>query len=163
MSLSELKFVSEFYVCEAKGVVVEVTDQNYDQLVREGSWMLVVTASWCPHCKQLEPTWEKLAEKLEGKGIRVGQIDGPEQKILARRLQITGFPHIFHVDKQGKIREYGERPRQLDKVRHTHTERERDRERETDRQTERQIDRERCENGVYTASHSTQVCSRHVF
>jgi thiol-disulfide isomerase/thioredoxin len=109
-------FVCDFDVCEAKGVVVEITDQNYDQLVREGPWMMVVTASWCPHCKQLEPTWSKLAEKLEAKGTKVGQIDGPEQRILARRLQITGFPHIFHVDKHGKIREYGERSRQLEKL-----------------------------------------------
>ena len=101
-------------VCEAKGVI-EVTDRNYDAFVRDGPWMIVVSASWCPHCKQLEPTWEKLAEKLEGK-VKVGKIDGPDQKVLARRLQISGYPTIFHIDKEGKIRDYGERPRELDKL-----------------------------------------------
>ena len=98
-----------------EGKVVEITDRNYDALVHDGPWMIVVSASWCPHCKQLQPTWEKLAEKLEGK-TKVGKIDGPEQKIVTKRLHIKGFPTIFHIDKKGKIRDYGEKSRDLEKV-----------------------------------------------
>lgn len=95
------------------GKVVEITDLNFDAMMKQGPWMVVVSASWCPHCKQLEPTWTRLAEKLRGK-VRVGKIDGPENKILAKRLHITGYPTIFHVDRQGKIRDYGDRQRDLD-------------------------------------------------
>jgi len=98
-----------------EGKVVEITDRNYDALVHDGPWMIVVSASWCPHCKQLQPTWEKLAEKLEGK-TKVGKIDGPEQKIVTKRLHIKGFPTIFHIDKKGKIRDYGEKSRDLEKL-----------------------------------------------
>mmetsp|Transcript_11404 Transcript_11404/g.29401 ORF Transcript_11404/g.29401 Transcript_11404/m.29401 type:complete len:246 (-) Transcript_11404:222-959(-) len=97
------------------GLVVEITAKNYDTVVYEGPWMVVVSANWCPHCKQLEPTWTRLAERLEGK-VRVGKINGPEQEILTRRLHVAGYPTIFHVDKQGKIRDYGERSRELEKL-----------------------------------------------
>ncbi len=100
---------------EGEGVVVEITAKNYDTVMHEGPWMVVVSATWCPHCKQLEPTWTRLAERLEGK-VRVGKINGPEQDILTRRLHVAGYPTIFHVDKQGKIRDYGERSRELEKV-----------------------------------------------
>ncbi|QDZ24093.1 thioredoxin domain-containing protein [Chloropicon primus] len=97
------------------GEVVEITDSNYDNLIHDGPWMVVVSASWCPHCKQLEPTWVKLAEKLRGK-VRVGKIDGPENKILSKRLHVVGYPTIFHVDRKGLIRDYGDQARDLEKL-----------------------------------------------
>jgi len=99
----------------AEGEVVEITDTTYDSLMRKGPWMVVVSASWCPHCKELEPTWKKLAEKLRGK-TRVGRIDGPENTILAKRLHVSGYPTIFHVDRDGNIRDYGDKPRSLEKL-----------------------------------------------
>merc|ERR1739848_778794 len=56
-----------------------------------------------------------MGEKLEGK-TKVGKIDGPEQKIVTKRLHIKGFPTIFHIDKKGKIRDYGEKSRDLEKT-----------------------------------------------
>ena len=103
--------------------MIELTGGNYDSMIAQDNqaivkpWMIMVYSTWCPHCVQLEPTWEKLAEKLEGR-VRVGKINGPKETTLMKRLHITAFPTILHVDEFGEMRPYGDRSRDLNEVSH---------------------------------------------
>ena len=68
-----------------------------------------VYATWCVHCKQLEPVWRELARELQSE-VYVGKIDGEKERALANRLSANkGFPTIILLH-QNKMRFYsGER------------------------------------------------------
>ena len=59
--------------------------------------MVEFYAPWCGHCKALEPEWNEAATKLKGK-FKFAKVDATEQKGLAQRFQIQGYPTIFFWD-----------------------------------------------------------------
>jgi len=67
--------------------VVELTEENFDSLISEGTWMIEVFAPWyelnrfiyktfprCSHCRKVRPIWEELATTLKPEDIRVGSV-----------------------------------------------------------------------------------------
>lgn len=56
-------------------------------------WILSFTASWCSHCKALEPEWNKAATELKGK-IKVAKVDATTSPKLASRFGVNGYPTI---------------------------------------------------------------------
>eukprot|EP00798_Chlamydomonas_sp_ICE-L_P011106 gene11106-18723_t len=80
--------------------VVELTDDNFDETVKDGVWMVDIYAPWCSHCRQLEPIWKKLAEETSEHGIQVAKIDGSKEKVLMRRFGATAFPSIYLMRDQ---------------------------------------------------------------
>ena len=96
------------------GEVIELNDNNFDTYINKGSAeqlpvIIDVYATWCVHCKQLEPVWEQLAQELKSE-VYVGKIDGEKERALANRLSANkGFPTIILLH-QNKMRLYtGER------------------------------------------------------
>ena len=96
------------------GEVIELNDSNFDTYINKGSAeqlpvIIDVYATWCVHCKQLEPVWEQLAQELKSE-VYVGKIDGEKERALANRLSANkGFPTIILLH-QNKMRLYtGER------------------------------------------------------
>jgi protein disulfide-isomerase A6 len=52
-------------------------------------------APWCGHCKQLAPTWEKLATAFDGeKRVVIAKVDADAHRSLGERFGVTGFPTI---------------------------------------------------------------------
>ncbi|XP_023690500.1 protein disulfide-isomerase A6 [Paramormyrops kingsleyae] len=92
----------------SKKDVMELTDDNFDQLVlaSEEVWMVEFFAPWCGHCKNLEPEWAAAAtdvrEQTKGK-VRLGAVDATVHQGLSSRYGIRGFPTI-------KIFRKGEEP-----------------------------------------------------
>lgn len=72
-----------------------ITNENFDALVDNSTdvWLLEYYAPWCGHCKQLAPTYKKVATSLKGK-VRVGAIECDANPELAKRAGITGFPSL---------------------------------------------------------------------
>ena len=99
------------------GEVIELNDGNFDKYVNKGTAeqlpvIIDVYATWCVHCKQLEPVWRELARvTIE---VYVGKIDGEKERALANRLSANkGFPTIILLH-QNKMRFYsGERSSRL--------------------------------------------------
>jgi len=96
------------------GEVIELNDNNFDKYINKGNTeqlpvIIDVYATWCVHCKQLEPTWKELARELKSE-VYVGKIDGEKERALANRLSANkGFPTIILLH-QNKMRVYsGER------------------------------------------------------
>lgn len=76
-----------------------LTSSTYDQ-VNRGIWFVEYFASWCGHCRNMAPEWEKAAAALKGI-VQVAAIDAGSEKINVQGIQ--GFPTIrFLVNGQEK-------------------------------------------------------------
>eukprot|EP00435_Cladocopium_sp_Y103_P047919 s742_g14.t1 len=64
-------------------------------------WAVKFYAPWCGHCKVLAPTWEDLAEKLQGE-VKVGKVDCTESAFLGNLFGIRGFPTL-KIISEGKM------------------------------------------------------------
>jgi len=86
-----------------KSKVVKLTSKNFKSLVVDSKdvWFVEFYAPWCGHCKNLAPTWEKLATALEGM-IKVGAVDMTTDQDAGAPYDVKGFPTIkfFGADKR---------------------------------------------------------------
>jgi len=84
-------------------MVVEFTDQNFDQEVLKNDKLVLVDfwAPWCGPCRMMEPIIEELAKKMEGK-IKIGKINVDENSETAIKYEIMSIPAL-KIFKDGKI------------------------------------------------------------
>ena len=61
----------------------------------------------CGFCNKFEPIWESLKKKL--KGINLVKINGPQNKKLARKFKVTGYPTIILIKGKYNIVYQGKR------------------------------------------------------
>ncbi|CAN0527332.1 unnamed protein product [Rangifer tarandus platyrhynchus] len=80
------------------GSVYHLSDEDFDQFVKEHSSVLVMFhAPWCGHCKKMKPEFENAAEVLHGEGESSGvlaAVDATVNKALAERFHISEFPTL---------------------------------------------------------------------
>ncbi len=83
--------------------VKEFTDANFDQEVLKSSQPVLVDfwAEWCPPCKALGPTIDKLAADYAGK-VTVGKVDTDSNRDVSIKYGINSIPTIL-VIKDGQI------------------------------------------------------------
>lgn len=84
---------------------------TYDQMTRSSQNVLVeFYATWCPHCRDMEPVVEQLKEMLKGQ-VEIVQLDIDKNQEAADSEEITGTP-TFILYKGGRQvwRESGEMP-----------------------------------------------------
>mmetsp|Transcript_20789 Transcript_20789/g.30787 ORF Transcript_20789/g.30787 Transcript_20789/m.30787 type:complete len:465 (-) Transcript_20789:26-1420(-) len=90
--------------------VVNLGDSDFDAHLAEKKFVLAeFYAPWCGHCKALAPEYEKAAEQLAGEEIEGGlslvAVDATENKDLASKFEVQGFPTLkWFVD--GEPSEY---------------------------------------------------------
>jgi len=59
-------------------------------------------APWCPHCKDMMPEWEKLAQKHSGSSVlKVRKVDSDASPDEAKEHKVDGYPTII-LFKNGK-------------------------------------------------------------
>lgn len=75
-----------------------------DFLARHRHSMVEYYAPWCGHCKKLAPQYDLVAQKLKGR-VGFGVVDGTQERALANRYNVSGYPMLFwHVS--GQVIEY---------------------------------------------------------
>ena len=99
--------------------VIELNAKNFEKETQAnsgattGDWMIKFYAPWCGHCKKLAPTWEEVATRLVGE-INVAKVDASQDRSLATRFDIKGFPTVLFL-RQGKVYKF-RGPRTADKL-----------------------------------------------
>jgi putative thioredoxin len=85
--------------------VVDVTAENFDKVVVEGSRERPVVidfwAPWCGPCRALGPRLEALAAERAG-GFLLAKINTDENQELAQAFQVEGIPAVYAV-RNGKV------------------------------------------------------------
>jgi thioredoxin 1 len=83
--------------------VKEFTDTNFEAEVLKSATPVLVDfwAEWCPPCKKLTPTIEKLAADYVGK-VKVGKLDTDSNRDVSLKYGISSIPTIL-VFKDGQI------------------------------------------------------------
>jgi putative thioredoxin len=77
--------------------VVEIDENNYQQVVIEGSYQVPVLvdfwASWCQPCQMLMPLLAKLADEYQGRFV-LAKINTEEQQAIAAQFGIRSIPTV---------------------------------------------------------------------
>jgi len=95
-----------FIVHARAETVLTLTEAIFDTHLKENARTLVeFYAPWCGHCKKLAPEYEKAAERLKASGVPLAKIDATEEKELATRYNVRGFPTLLWFE-DGNRNEY---------------------------------------------------------
>ena len=83
--------------------VILVTSENIDEEIKKGPLFVNFYATWCDHCKDLRPTWEKFATyaKRNDRPYRVAKVNTANDHEIATKYRVTGFPTIMFF-KEGR-------------------------------------------------------------
>lgn len=84
--------------------VVTLNEDNFNELTKQGSWLLDFYAPWCSFCNRLSSIWEQAARKLQGK-VQFGKIDCTVEKGLQSRFGIKSYPTLKFW-RDGEARTY---------------------------------------------------------
>jgi len=92
---------------KSEGIYV-LTENNYDQAVKEFEYLLVYFyAPWCGHCKALGPEFVKAGQLLKERdsNIKLGKVDGTEEEGLMDKHGVTGYPTL-KLYRKGEMVKY---------------------------------------------------------
>ena len=73
---------------------VILTNQNFEEEVKEGLVLVDFFATWCGPCKMMEPVISKIAEEYKGK-VKVGKVNVDDENELAMKYQISSIPTLI--------------------------------------------------------------------
>ncbi|KAI4463825.1 protein disulfide-isomerase a6 [Holotrichia oblita] len=95
--------VETFALYPSSSDVILLNPNNFDSLVvnNDEVWIVQFFASWCGHCQQLVPEYQKAATALKGV-VKVGAINADEHKDFGKRFDVRGFPTIKIFGKNKK-------------------------------------------------------------
>ncbi|MGD9494678.1 MAG: thioredoxin [Armatimonadota bacterium] len=87
----------------ASGEIMAVTEDTFEAQVLQSSVPVLVdfTADWCPPCRMLHPTLEKIADEYAGR-LRVVQVNVDQAPGLANKYGVRSIPALF-VISEGKV------------------------------------------------------------
>jgi len=83
------------------GKYIELTKENFDEVVSKGVSLVDFWAPWCGPCRMIAPVIEELAEDYEGKA-NICKVNTDEQQEIAVKFGIRSIPTILFF-KDGEI------------------------------------------------------------
>jgi len=89
----------------ADGDTTVLTADDFAKVTGKGLTFVKFYAPWCGHCKNLAPTWDKLAAKYKGQGVTVAKVDCTVHQGPCTANGVQGYPTL-KLFKDGKAIDY---------------------------------------------------------
>ncbi len=83
---------------------IELTEQNFDETIKDGIVMVDFWAPWCGPCRMVAPVIDKLAQEYAGKA-KICKVNTDEQQELAGKFGIRSIPTILFYKNGQKVDE----------------------------------------------------------
>ncbi|KAG2069761.1 thioredoxin-domain-containing protein [Suillus decipiens] len=96
LSLLTTWFVLQVAAAPAAGSQV-LTPQDFKQTIADGVWFIEHFSPYCRHCRNFEPTWNRVVDNFEGKphlGIHLAQVNCALNGDLCTENGVTGYPQM---------------------------------------------------------------------
>ena len=79
--------------------VMNLTKENFEREVAEGTVLVDFWAPWCMPCRMLSPIVDEVGEEVTG--AKIAKVNVDEQESLAARFDVMSIPTLI-VLKDGK-------------------------------------------------------------
>lgn len=77
------------------GVSVPLTAEDFQRYVTKtlDPWFVKFYAPWCTHCQAMQPAWEAMARKMQGR-LNIGEVNCVIDKRLCKDANVHGYPSM---------------------------------------------------------------------
>lgn len=71
------------------------------EMLKNGKWMIMYYAYWCPHCVSLKPTYDELAAKCKLMGVKFAMVEATHLNngMIHNQHPVQGYPTL--VTREG--------------------------------------------------------------
>lgn len=77
-------------------------EENFDDLIKEGTVLVDFSATWCGPCKMLGPVFEELSTEIND--IKFIKVDIDEHEDLCRKYKVMSVPTLIVFDKGKEVK-----------------------------------------------------------
>lgn len=85
----------------------DLTDETFADHIATGNHFVKFYAPWCGHCKNLEPTWNELANSLEyDPSVSISRIDCTQYRSICQEFEVKGYPTLLWIVDGKKVEKY---------------------------------------------------------
>ena len=79
-------------------MLVDITESNFEHEVLQSELPVALDfyAEWCAPCKEMEPVFDKLAQRFEGR-VKFGRVDTGAEKALRIKFCVASLPTVSVV------------------------------------------------------------------
>jgi len=83
------------------GKYIDLTNDNFEEITKEGVSLVDFWAPWCGPCRMISPVIEELAVEFEGKA-NICKVNTDEQQELSTKFAVRSIPTIIFM-KDGEV------------------------------------------------------------
>jgi protein disulfide-isomerase-like protein len=87
----------------------ETKPDDLEEQIKDGKKVVLFYADWCGHCKDLKPTWDEVAKKINKEEKRMLKVNcggsKAEDKEITSKYDIDGYPTII-IFENGEPKHY---------------------------------------------------------
>jgi thioredoxin 1 len=80
---------------------IEITNENIEEVIKDGIVLLDFWATWCGPCRMLSPVIDQLAIDFDGKA-KICKVNSDDQQDLTVKYGVRSVPTILFL-KNGEI------------------------------------------------------------